>query len=144
MLTEQKENIGGQGLNFHDNNENHSRNEKNKLLVETIILDDLIPYLPSQDLNKTNKYQKAIMKIDIEGFESHLFEHAHKFFDYVNVQVIFMEWVHVKVQTNVTRIQCMLDFLYERKFIAFGEKNKLDKKEWKNWFFIDIIWIKQD
>ena len=39
----------------------------NKFLVETILMDDLLNYLPKRRDNKS--YEQAILKIDIEGFE---------------------------------------------------------------------------
>jgi hypothetical protein len=56
--------------------------------VETILLDDILDYIPKN--REFRKYEKAIIKVDIEGFEPFAFLNARKLFDSIQVQVIFM------------------------------------------------------
>ena len=58
-------------------------------MVETILLDDIIRYLP-KNMNRT--YSKAIMKIDIEGYEPYAFKTAKNLFSLIEIEIIFMEW----------------------------------------------------
>lgn len=85
------DNIGGQSLlNEKDKDYNKSEKSKNKYLVETILFDDIVEYLPK---NKENKiFERAILKIDIEGFEPYAFEHASKLFNTLDIPIVFMEW----------------------------------------------------
>ena len=74
------------------NNKNHvfEKDENNKYLVETIWFDDIAGFLPKNTANKS--FAKAILKVDIEGFEPFAFMHAKKLFDSIEVSIIFMEW----------------------------------------------------
>jgi hypothetical protein len=66
MLDTSYDNIGGQGL-LNNNELVYSKNLNNKYLVQTILLNDLVDFLPRTNENKL--YKEAILKIDIEGFE---------------------------------------------------------------------------
>ena len=63
MLNEESENIGGQGLLVYDYKKALKKNSTtpNKFLVETILLDDIVDFLPVTSNNKTHK--RAILKI---------------------------------------------------------------------------------
>ncbi len=53
-----------------------------------------------------------------------------------------MEWGNLPKQTDEEKkIIEMIDFLQERKFIAYGNNAKLEKDAWKSWPW-DIIWKK--
>ena len=64
-----------------------TKDEKNKYLVETILFDDIIPYLPYKNKYTLEKYKKAIIKIDIEGFEAFAFESASLLFETLDVRI---------------------------------------------------------
>ena len=64
------------------------KNESHKYLVETILFDDIVPYLS----NKENKLKKGLLKIDIEGYEPYAFQNANLLFNTIDIQIIFMEW----------------------------------------------------
>lgn len=65
MLNKQSENIGGQSLLIYDYKKDLKKNSAtpNKYLVETILLDDIVDFLPIDKNNKTHK--RAILKIGI-------------------------------------------------------------------------------
>ena len=63
-------------------------------MVETIWFDDILDFLPKNNENKN--FEKAILKIDIEGFEPFAFMHAEKLFDSIEIPIIFMEWYEKK------------------------------------------------
>ena len=75
-------NLGGQGLN--PNEKVYTKQElevDDGYLVETILWDDMLPFIPKND--KGEKYEHVIIKIDIEGFEPFAFLNSTKFFSYV-------------------------------------------------------------
>jgi len=139
-LYENKINIGGQGIINDRRKFNESDMKKDKYLVKTIVFNDLVEYLPKRDDGK--HFEKAIMKIDIEGFEPFAFEHADKLFDAIDVQVIFMEWGNLPPSTDRhSNVVKMINFLLGRNLVPRGDGDKVLKKEdWKNWPW-DIIWV---
>ncbi len=139
MLQPNSNNIGGQSL--YDNKDKiFTKDEKNKYLVETILFDDIVDYIPKT--NDNNKFDKAILKIDIEGFEPFAFQSAKKLFDYLEIPIIFMEWGNLpKLTQEHSRISQLIDFLLERKLKPFGNGALLFKSNWHNWPW-DIVWKK--
>jgi FkbM family methyltransferase len=91
-LYPQKKNYGNQMIDKTYNKNNSVSDDKN-YLINSIVLDDLVNYLP---INKrTNQvYEKAIMKIDIESFEPVAFQSASVLLDAIDIRIIFMEWAH--------------------------------------------------
>ena len=86
LLGTNNDNIGGQSL-LGNRDKVFSKDEKNKYLVETILFDDIIPYLPYKNKYTLEKYKKAIIKIDIEGFEVFAFESASLLFQTLDVRI---------------------------------------------------------
>lgn len=41
--------------------------------------------------------KKVVMKIDVEGYENRVFKSGNKFFECVDVIVVFMEWMWLKI-----------------------------------------------
>jgi FkbM family methyltransferase len=144
-LTRNQNNIGGQSLwPLKDLAINRSMNtSQDKYLVETIRLDDLVKYLPVGINNaSTNIRQKAIMKIDIEGFEPYAFQKASKLFDAVDICVMFMEWGHKaqETSTNVALIDEMVTFLKQHGLKPYDDAGLLTRS-WSSWSW-DIVWRK--
>ncbi len=139
-------NIGEQSIS---NDKTYDLNFKNSLppneakyYVSTIVLDDLVDYIP---LNKNNqRYQKAIMKIDCEAHEPYVFQRVSQLFEQVNVCVILMEWLHLK-NGNYPKNERdkMMDFLYSKGYLSHDLNGKtLDRSNYKAWAD-DIVWKKQ-
>jgi FkbM family methyltransferase len=63
-LAHNANNIGGQSL-LDNKNRVFVKNSQDKYLVETILFDDIIEYLPKNSNGAA--YKTAILKIDIEG-----------------------------------------------------------------------------
>jgi len=147
LLTKLEEaNIGGQTLmNKNNKEQKFSRNDlqNNKYLVETILLDDLVDYIP---LNKYGqRHRRAIIKIDIESFEPHAFSNCKKLFALYDVRMIFMEWVKlIQHRESESMINNMLDFFYSYNLEPFTVNDeKLPKKIRFNDTIVwpwDIIW----
>lgn len=115
--------------------------KNDKYLVETILLDDIIDYLPIKRDQKNKK--KAILKIDIEGLEPFAFENANVLFDTIDIRVIYMEWGTMLFDTKrYNKIFKMVNFFYDRGFEAYKNRNIiLERDEWANWPW-DVIWRK--
>jgi len=97
LLKAERSNIGGQSLLDHKD-KIYKKDKNNKYLVETILFDDIVPYLPYKNDTTKERFKKAILKID-----------------------------------------AMIDFLYLRKYLPYGNNNLLGKNNWKSWPW-DIIW----
>ena len=148
MLHPNSNNIGGQSL-LENRNRIFSKNDLTsdpnaKYLVETILWDDIVPYIPLNDDKK--KYQNAILKIDIEGFEPFAFQNATKFFETLNILIIFMEWGNFPHNVDIHPvIEQMIDFLLSRGFVPHGNGNAaLQRENWKTSWSWDIVWRKKD
>jgi FkbM family methyltransferase len=165
LLQRVEANIGGQSLldNNHlvfSNNAEARRNKStgssgkrnvNEYLVETILFDDLLDHLPRKsDVDATSGgfYGRAIMKIDIEGFEPYAFQHARNLFKVLDFQIIFMEWGVMNRYGSELRglIIQMMNFLYANDlqpyvFDEAGIKQLLNRDEWTKWPW-DIFWEK--
>ena len=142
MLQPFAENIGAQSL-LPFNSQNFTRNKTNKYLVETILFDDIIPYLPLQhDSNKP--FKKAILKIDIEGFEPFAFQHARQLFDTLDIIIVFMEWFNIK-RLEANLVEPLIDFLVKRKYVVYSEQGQsLKITNWtKNGWTFNVEWRKQ-
>ncbi|CAF1003698.1 unnamed protein product [Brachionus calyciflorus] len=137
-----KGDLGGQTLLNHKK-EIYTREDmqKDKYLVETILFDDLIEFLPNQP--NGSPYKKGILKIDIEGFEPYAFESAHKMFNLIDFQVIFMEWVHLPRHADLADlVEKMIDLFTKHKLVAYDGGNKLDRNNWRQWPQ-DVVWLKE-
>ena len=104
-------------------------------------MDDLVNYLP-----KTKTKTKAILKIDIEGYEPLAFKHAQKLFDSIDIRMVFMEWGTIssdKLQTLLYEsIIEMMDFFKKNKYEPFDQDFILDLKKWSYSWPWDVCWKK--
>ena len=118
------------------------KDPNNELLVETIVFDDLIDYFPAAKDNR--RYKKAILKIDIEGFEPYAFEKAKHLFDSIEITVIIMSWLYFPNLAEARKeVDYMIYFLFSFKLTPYDTKgNVLDEKEWKTWPAY-IVWKKE-
>ena len=141
MLKKNEKNIGGQGIDekFNSSFIETSKLLKNKYILRTIELDDLILILPEN-------VQEAIIKIDIEGNEIKAFKKAKKLFDRVKFHAVFIEWMGKNRPSlfKENEINNFLDFMYKRNFICINPLNflVLDRKFWKFWPG-DILFIQK-
>ena len=146
LLKIEIENIGAQSLmNIYSINKTYSRSDmaSNKYLVETILMDDLIDYVP---LNKYGKrHEKAIIKIDIESFEPYAFSNCKKLFALYDIQRIVMEWGNLIMHKELGLLtNQMLDFFYSYNLEPYSINDKKLPKKIRydddiKWPF-DIIW----
>ena len=95
--------------------------------IGTIFLNDLVPLMRSKS---------ALLKVDVEGHEFKVFTNssAGKFFDQIDVPLVFMEWVLCKRYSTET-MQRLLYFFYSRNYTAYNvdvENSKLDNR-YLNW-----------
>ena len=99
--------------------------------VQTALLDDLL------DLPGFNA-KKAVMKIDVEGYENRVFRGGNKFFQSVNVTAVLMEWMWLKTGPAGQEI---VDFFKSHNFIPTVPSDKrplpIDQRGfWPN----DVLW----
>ncbi len=139
-------NIGGQSLLPH-NSEVYKRTENtstetDKYLVETVLFDDLVDYLP-KSANKMNaKVQRAIMKIDIEGFEPFALSNASRVFTVLDICVVFMEWgIRKREHSDLNLVDGMVSFLRKNGLKPYNETVSLESVDWNDWPW-DLIWKK--
>ncbi|RMZ95584.1 hypothetical protein BpHYR1_050626 [Brachionus plicatilis] len=139
-LTYEKENIGGQSL-FIFKNEKVDSSENGRYFVRTITLDDLVVYLPKR--SNGLKYKKAVLKIDIEGFELYVFENASILFDAVDIRAVFMEWGNMPKNYVPFKInQPLTEYKLINYFVdLFRTENELPIRYWENWSW-DIFYAK--
>ena len=141
-LTPSTDNIGGQSL-YNERNKTFSKEEMdaNKYLVETILLDDLVEVLPK--MPNGSEYTRAVLKIDIEGFEALAFAHARRLFTRLDIPIIFMEWGTMVRMTDLKdHINNMFSFLVDFNYTAYASTNdRLNNSNPIYWPW-DIQWRK--
>jgi hypothetical protein len=62
----------------------------------TIVMDDLVDYLPKIGTSNELKFTDAIIKIDRESLEWLAFSNAQNLFNKLKISVVFMEWKSIK------------------------------------------------
>jgi FkbM family methyltransferase len=121
---------------------------ENKFLVKSIVMDDLINFLPINP--NTNKvYEKAILKIDIEGFEAYAFQSASNLLKSIDIRFIFMEWTHVKKAKNNTieykYLVEMVELLKSNGYKPYTLSSKLlELGQFQKWNIKDVLWKKEE
>jgi hypothetical protein len=107
-----------------------------KYLVGTILLDDIVDYMPKNA-------EKAVIKIDIQGFEAIAFQCSKKLFKSIDIEFILMEWDMLKTQIESKDIiEEMIQSFSSYNLKPFDYEGKLlNKENWKNWPY-DIVWTK--
>ena len=108
--------------------------------TSTIVLNDLL---------EVTNFEKAIIKIDIEGHEHKAMKISKIFFQFVKVTHILMEWQNLRHyygskldETKDKRLVFdMIDMLKKRGFCPVDvHKNALSMNHWYGWPD-DIIWV---
>ena len=107
-------------------------------------MNDLLPFC---------KFKRAVMKIDIEGFEHRAFGEVDDLFDNIDIPFVQMEWAHVKMKGNRNQVDSeevdlfhhMMSFLVQRHYRPQCSLHGqiLNLTEFKKWPR-DIIWAKQN
>jgi FkbM family methyltransferase len=140
-LVADSKNIGGQYLKENTALQT-SKDKSNNYIVQTILFDDMIDYFPKR--SDGSSYDKAIIKIDIEGFEVYAFEKSDTFFKNYKVQMIFMEWNKIPTLTQEAQplIEKMFKLFYSSNLLPFSvQGSPLQKESWRNWPQ-DVVWKK--
>ena len=104
--------------------------------TQTILLDDLLPLM---------RRRRAVMKVDVEGHQPRVFTNstASKFFQIIDVPLIFMEWNLCK-QVNIgSEVHNLIHFFVTRQYQVFSENGQvLEGKNCRQWSW-NIIFKKQ-
>lgn len=106
----------------------------------TIIMDDLL---------EVTNFDRAVIKIDIEGHEHRAFVRSQRLFQNVDVQYIFMEWIKLREyygsdaddSPDKRLVFELIDYLVEMGYTPRGSLllNKLEPPYWYGWPD-DIYW----
>ncbi|CAF3135797.1 unnamed protein product [Rotaria socialis] len=100
--------------------------------VDTITLDDLVSIFPIF-------FKRAILKIDIEGFEALAFSNASLLFNRTEIPAIYMEFgklIEMKYYRGMQqKIEDMLTFLKKRNYEPFevNDINHILYDNWESW-----------
>ena len=113
-------------------------------VVQMIYLDDILEALP---------FDRAILKLDIQGMEHKAIHHAKKLLSKIHIPVIFMEWAvmteHFLSDGETTEdkflVQDMIRVLFSYNYRPYALSNQggkpLDSAVWNTWPH-DILWRK--
>lgn len=122
-----KGNVGGAHI------VNNVKLQNNVHTTETILLDDLIPYIGTN---------KVFIKMDVEGHEWHALKGGYQLFQTKNVKVILMEWVHHKHTENG---QLIIDKLMKNGFLPYMDSAETHLLE-PHYYYLwpeNVFWIKR-
>jgi len=95
--------------------------------INTILLNDLLPFMRSST---------ALIKVDAEGHEPHIFTNssAGEFFDRVDVPLVFTEWYLCKAcKQRPAPVVRFLNFFYSRDYGAFSLENARLAGNYSQW-----------
>ncbi|KAL3864904.1 hypothetical protein ACJMK2_006551 [Sinanodonta woodiana] len=137
-------NMGGLAVSKEELAVHVERSPSNLTWVEAITIDDILPYVGSND----------VVTLDIEGYECKALESSVKFFQVKTVHYIFMEWLFVRDRIQQPNASCPLEAaqnmvarLAAMGFIPseYNPKQKLlDIKQVASWDSNDIVWRHKD
>ena len=112
--------------------------------VNTIYMNDLVPYIESQE---------CILKLDIQGYEHKAFVHAELLLDKISVPYIFMEWSMMRdfyitdghQSEDKTLVQDMISLLVKKNYTVYSlvSGKKLNVDYWYGWAE-DVLWIQEE
>ena len=137
-------------LGTYEGNQGGTRILKANQTGDKIIGDDVAHNMTSHtilmsDLAMVANFTKAIMKIDIEGYEEMALRCSGKLFEKVFIPVIMMEWSIRKKPSAI--IEPMLHWFQSRGYTAFKLKKDhiepLDYSKWQKWPSNIILKIKK-
>ena len=120
-------NVGGSFVEAADSSQTNRAN-----VVQTILLDDLIPFF---------KDYSVFIKIDIETYEWKALQGAEKFFNEIDVAYVLMEWSYHREHGDGPEI---IDFMFKRGLYPHINANydtQLDKENSETWPD-NVLWIK--
>ena len=106
---------------------------RNGLCTRTILLDDLLPLM---------RGRRAVMKVDVEGHQPRVFTNstAAKFFQQIDVSLIFMEWALCYQQNVRQEVLDLVRFFTERQYQLFSHDYRPLGTNCRQWG--DVIFTK--
>ena len=115
-------NIGGTFLSAV-----HTTNCAGVSCTQTILLDDLLPLM---------RRRRAVMKVDIERHQPRVFTNstASRFFQMIDVPLIFMEWNLCQQQYISSEVRKLIHFFAAHQYRVFSENDHLlERKSCRHW-----------
>ena len=98
------------------------------------------------DLLEVTTFDRALMKIDIEGHEPYAFLNASRLFTKVHIPIILMEWGIRRSEKDTEKVKLvekMIEFFTERHYRPVSDDTILDTSRWRMWPW-DIKWKHRD
>jgi len=94
--------------------------------TQTILLHDLLPLM---------RRPRAVIKADVEAHQTQVFTNstAAKFFDQIDVPLIYMEWNLCRGQNTSLEVQHLIRFFSERQYVLFSENNRRLRSDCRQW-----------
>ncbi len=125
-------NQGDTQIRMMSGQQNGTASKNVEVYTKTIIMNDLTEYC---------RFSKAIMKIDIQGFEHKAFQHAEELFKKVQIFKVLMEWeimaplASLNTSQNERKmVQGMIDFLTSHGYVPRDWNGQnLNLNTWKEW-----------
>ena len=101
--------------------------------INTILLNDLLPFM---------RLRAALMKVDTEGHEMHIFTNssAGKFFDRIDVPVVFVEWFILR-RSKRNIVEPFLNFFYSRNYVVYNVGYTRLARNYRRWPF-NVLFVK--
>ncbi len=107
--------------------------------VKAISLDDIL-CLVSEIQKRQNVSSKAIVKIDIDGFEPYALTETSELFKLLDVKVLFMKWNLAGFFNDKSKVEYILDYFGRFKLTPFDVRSMtplyasfFDDEEWREW-----------
>jgi len=104
----------------------NKRDCKGGSCARTILLDDLLPLM---------RGRRAVMKVDIEGHQPRVFTNstASKFFDLIDVPLVFMEWGLCEQRNVSSEVLHLIRFFTDRQYQVFSGGNVRMGTDCRQW-----------
>ena len=112
-----------------------SPNANTSRIVSSILMDDLLEVID---------FNRAMMKIDIQGHEFEGFHHADKLFTEVDIPLVLMEWIMIGPHKNQAIPRFIINFFRRFKYTPYGSivsNTPLNWTTFQTWPY-DIVWKK--
>jgi len=73
--------------------------------------------------------------VDVEGHEVNVFTEATagRFFDRVDVRLVFMEWMFCRRLSQPATVQRLLNFFHARNYVAYDIRNYKLLTHYRHW-----------
>ncbi|VDI23991.1 Hypothetical predicted protein [Mytilus galloprovincialis] len=135
-LGKDEKNVGGTFVMDRSNANKVQGSNVNGKIGEDVVTAKLDDLLNIPGFN----FKKIIMKMDVEGYEGYVLKGGTKFFEMVDVQAVFMEWMWLKSGTVTQEVLSFFTSRGYKPYIATSGR-QLRVEDATNWP-VDMMWKK--